>query len=62
MNGILSEYVDKFGHLPGIPMMQCSGLDDEKYIAMCAKAVKRGTPVCEDDYDEFFPVDGDVLY
>lgn len=62
MHHSLVEYLTMFGDLPGIPMMQCSGEDDERYIAMCEKAIKRGTPVNEDDYDEFFPIDEDAVY
>ena len=35
-------------------MMQCSGENDEQYIAMCEEAVKRGTPVTEEDYEKSF--------
>ena len=30
MNRSVSEYIDKFGEMPYIPMIQCSGEDDER--------------------------------
>ncbi len=62
MHRSVREYLEKFDDLPGIPMIQCSGRDDERYIAMCEAAVKRGTPVTDEDYDEFFPMDEDAWY
>lgn len=62
MNRSVSEYIDKFGEMPYIPMIQCSGEDDERYIAMCEAALKRGTPVTDEDYDKFFPIDENALY
>lgn len=59
---VLDEYREKFGKLPMIPMMQCAGYSDPQYIAMLKKAIERGSKVEEADYDEFFPLDADVLY
>ena len=60
---VLNEYILAFGgSLPSIPMMQCSGYYDNKYIAMLKSAIKRGTPVDSDDVEEFFPIDDDATY
>ena len=62
MHPSVSEYLEKFDDLPAIRMIQCSGENDERYIAMCEEAVKRGTPVTEEDYETYFPTDKDALY
>jgi hypothetical protein len=59
---VLDEYVDNFGELPMIPMMQCSGYSDPQYIAMLQRAIKTGEKVSQKDYEDFFPFDPDVLY
>ena len=56
------EYLRKFDKLPAIRMMQCSGENDEWYITMCEEAVKRDTPVTEEDYEKYFPTDNDAWY
>ena len=62
MHRSVREYLLKFDDLPAIRMIQCSDEDDEMYIAMCEKALKRGTPVNNDDYDKVFPIDGNAIY
>jgi hypothetical protein len=49
-------YMEKFGSLPSIPMMQCSGNDDPKYIKMLLYAIAKGRAVKPKDYDKFFPI------
>ena len=62
MHRSVREYLEKFDKLPAIRMMQCSGENDKQYIAMCEEAVKRGTPVTEEDYEKYFPTDKDAWY
>ena len=60
---IAQEYLLKFGEeLPAIPMFQCSGFDDPKYLEMLKNAIERGSPVNEKDYETYFPIEKDVLY
>ena len=48
--------------LPPIPMIQCSGYEDETYQEMLKNAIKRGTPVNDDDYKEYFQIEEGVSY
>lgn len=52
---ILDTYLDKFGKFPAIPMIQCSGRDDPKYLKMLLYAIKKNRPVTEEDEEKFFP-------
>ena len=54
-------YKEKFGVAPQIPFMQSNGTDD-RFAEMVMMAIKRGTPLTEEDYDKYFPMDPDVLY
>lgn len=54
-------YKEKFGEMPQIPFMQSNGTDD-RFVEMVMMAIKRGTPLTEEDYDKYFPMDPDVLY
>lgn len=54
-------YKEKFGKEPQIPFMQSNGTDD-RFVEMVMMAIKRGTPLTEEDYDKYFPMDPDVLY
>ena len=54
-------YRDKFGEMPQIPFMQSNG-EDDKFAEMIMMAIRRGTPLTEEDYDKYFPMDPDVLY
>lgn len=54
-------YRDKFGVMPQIPLMQSNGTDD-RFAEMVMMAIKRGTPLTEEDYDKYFPTDPDALY
>lgn len=55
-------YIEKFGTLPAIPMIQCSGKDDPKYINMLMYALKKGRAVTNKDVDKFFPLSEGVDY
>ena len=54
-------YKEKFGVAPQIPFMQ-SNCEDDKFAGMIMMAIKRSTPLTEEDYDKYFPMDPDVLY
>ena len=54
-------YKEKFGVAPQIPFMQSNG-EYDKFAEMIMMAIKRGTPLTEEDYDKYFPMDPDVLY
>ena len=54
-------YKEKFGVAPQIPFMQSNG-EDDGFAEMVMMAIKRGTPLTEEDYDKYFPMDPDVLY
>lgn len=54
-------YKEKFGVAPQIPFMRSNG-EDDKFAEMIMMAIKRGTPLTEEDYDKYFPMDPDVLY
>ena len=54
-------YKEKFGVATQIPFMQQNG-EDDKFAEMIMMAIKRGTPLTEEDYDKYFPMDPDVLY
>lgn len=59
---ILSDYFDKFESYPAIPMMQCSGKDDPRYLKMLLYAIEKNRPVTEEDEDKFFPCYDGVRY
>ena len=54
-------YKDKFGIAPQIPVMQSNG-EDDRFADMIMMAIKRGTPLTEEDYDKYGPMDPDALY
>lgn len=54
-------YKEKFGKEPAIPYMRSSG-NDERFIQMVTEALRRGTPLTEEDYDKYYPIDPDALY
>ena len=47
MNRSVSEYIDKFGEMPYIPMIQCSGEDDER-----PKPPERGYHYVKSSFDK----------
>lgn len=55
-------YLKKFGQLPPIPMIQCHGTDDPKYIKMLLYAITKGRKVTEKDIDKFFSIKPGVDY
>ena len=57
---VREDYRDKFGALPPILMM----MSMETYYGLLDKAIKRGTPVNDKDYEEAQPLrdkDGNLL-
>lgn len=57
---VRKDYQDKFGTLPPILMM----MSMETYYGLLDKAIKRGTPVNDKDYEEAQPLrdkDGNPL-
>jgi hypothetical protein len=59
---ILRQYAEKYGELPRIPMMQCSGVRDPKYVKMLFSALAKGKKVTEEDYNKYFPMEEDAVY
>ena len=59
---ILRQYVEKYGELPRIPMMQCTGTNDPKYVKMILSALVKGRKVVEEDYEKYFPMEEDAVY
>ena len=51
-----------FDEDPFIPMMQTTGYNDPKFIKMMNMAIKRGTPLTDEDYKKYFPRDKDSKY
>ena len=58
----ITGYRIMFAEDPFIPMMQMTGYNDPKFIMMMNMAIKRGTPLTEEDYDKYFPRDKDSIY
>ena len=54
-------YKDKCGVMPQMPFMQANGTDD-RFAEMVMMAIKRGTPLTEEDSDRYFPTGPDALY
>lgn len=58
----LLQYIERFGDLPPILMMQCEGERDPRYIKMLMNALRKNRKVTEEDLDKYFPIKPDVLY
>ena len=58
----ITGYMFMFGEEPFIPMMQTTGYNDPKFIRMMNMAIKRGTPLTDEDYEKYFPRDKDSKY
>ena len=58
----LIKYSEKFGELPPIPMLQCTGERDPQYIKMLMNALRKNKKVTMEDISKYFPSDPDVLY
>lgn len=56
------KYCEKFGKLPPIPMMQCTGETDPQYIKMLMNALRKNKKVTMEDINKYFPSKPDVLY
>ena len=55
---IEKEYIDKFRVLPKLPITG----SPEDYYKMLEEALLRNTPVTEEDYDKYFPIEPGIVY
>lgn len=59
---IINSYLKLFGSLPPIPMMQCSGHNDPRYVKLLLFCIKKGRKATESDIEKFFPMEEDMIY
>lgn len=57
---LMDEYEKRFGETPWVPVPETPYNPD--YIKMVKEALDRGTPLTDEDYDKYFPIEPGIVY
>lgn len=57
---LMDEYEKRFGETPWVPVPETPY--NPNYIKMVKEALGRGTPLTNEDYSKYFPIEPGIVY